>query len=87
MRAEQGKPLTLRQCIEGTGSIVDGVRTILDVVIGTWSTCPCRMSRGPSGFSAGPGPGGQGAPADNDPKGMTLAAKMMEKMGWKVMPL
>ena len=51
-----------------------------------FSLCPCRMSRGPSGFSAGPGPGGQGAPADNDPKGMTLAAKMMEKMGWKVLP-
>ena len=48
-----------------------------------WFVRVYRMSRGPSGFSAGPGPG-QGAPAD-DPKGMTLAAKMMEKMGWKVM--
>lgn len=43
---------------------------------------PRRISKGGSGFSSGPP--GSGTVADVDPKGMTLAAKMMQKMGWKV---
>jgi hypothetical protein len=45
-----------------------------------------RISGRPSGFSSGPSSGGGSAAAapDVDPKGMTLAARMMEKMGWKV---